>query len=301
MEKLQNTSKNGSFSPKNCTFVVLRLLWKVYKFVKNSRGRLNVPFLVLKYGVQLEEIFGGILEKYGTSFVTNPAELIWEIWGKWVTYSHWITFPYLITFSHCHRPCQLKTWHIHNFIIFLFNSVHRNKTMIHMLIGDCELYSSLIDGAAIQYRNVPVIWFHPWHIPTRYCSYQSRPLAWNVSKSMYNCLEKFLQSWFLISILLKHRSCQLSYITIVVSLTAIKSCTNHTVIMWRWCVHGNILNFPPLRRRGSYDPNKKKVWREKRKAPTCGQLCSRQANNALPPQRILLHPVTRPPVGTYGT
>ena len=82
MEKLQNTSKNGSFPPKNCTFVVLRLLWKVYKFVKNSRGRLNVPFLVLKYGVQLEEIFGGILEKYGTSFVTNPAELIWEIWGK---------------------------------------------------------------------------------------------------------------------------------------------------------------------------------------------------------------------------
>ena len=42
----------------------------------------NVPFLVLKYGVKLEEIQVYISEKYSTCFVTNPAELSWEIWGK---------------------------------------------------------------------------------------------------------------------------------------------------------------------------------------------------------------------------
>ena len=42
----------------------------------------NVPFWVLKYGVKLEEILVYNSEKYGTCFVTNPAELSWEIWGK---------------------------------------------------------------------------------------------------------------------------------------------------------------------------------------------------------------------------
>ena len=37
-------------------------------------------------------------------------------------------------------------------------------------------------------------------------------------------------------------------------------------------------------------------WRKKPR-----QLSSRQSNNALPPQRILLQPVTWPTVGTYGT
>ena len=39
----------------------------------------NVPFLILKYGVKLEEIQVYISEKYGTCFVTNPAELILHI------------------------------------------------------------------------------------------------------------------------------------------------------------------------------------------------------------------------------
>ena len=42
----------------------------------------NVPFWVLKYGVKLEEILVYNSEKYGTCFVTNPAELSLEIWGK---------------------------------------------------------------------------------------------------------------------------------------------------------------------------------------------------------------------------
>ena len=42
----------------------------------------NIPLLVSKYGAQLEEIFAATLEKYDTSFVTNPAELTLEIWAN---------------------------------------------------------------------------------------------------------------------------------------------------------------------------------------------------------------------------
>ena len=50
------------------------------KIVITTRKR--VPVWGLKYGVKLEEILVYNSEKYGTCFVTNPAELSWEIWGK---------------------------------------------------------------------------------------------------------------------------------------------------------------------------------------------------------------------------
>ena len=42
----------------------------------------NVPFLVLKYDVKLEEILMYISKKYDSFFVTNPAELSRKTWGR---------------------------------------------------------------------------------------------------------------------------------------------------------------------------------------------------------------------------
>ena len=60
------------------------------------------------------------------------------------------------------------------------------------------------------------------------------------------------------------------------------------------------LSFPPLRRRETYVPKKKRKWRKKRRRPHVG-IVKRSGKNAFPPHRILLNPVTWPVVGTYGS
>ena len=60
------------------------------------------------------------------------------------------------------------------------------------------------------------------------------------------------------------------------------------------------LSFPPLRRRETYVPKKRRKWRKKRRRPHVG-IVQRSGKNAFPPHRILLNPVTWPVVGTYGS
>ena len=52
--------------------------------------------------------------------------------------------------------------------------------------------------------------------------------------------------------------------------------------------------------RKSMLPKKKEIWRKKRRRPHVGN-CAESTENPPPPQGFLLHPFTRPAVGTYGT
>ena len=60
------------------------------------------------------------------------------------------------------------------------------------------------------------------------------------------------------------------------------------------------LNFPSIEKEGKLSSKRKILWKEKRKAPTCEQLCMIRLKRHST-QTALLRPFTCPTVGTYGT
>ena len=74
-------------------------------------------------------------------------------------------------------------------------------------------------------------------------------------------------------------------------------CPNTYVLGWTLMI---FLNFPSIEKEGKLSSKRKIWWKEKRKAPTCEQLCMIRLKRHST-QTALLRPFTCPTVGTYGT